>query len=195
MYKRSSPGLLHPLTYLLHSLPFPLPVQVYLADGCAHVCRVWAAAARLEKDRKIKGSAVYPEGKEPKVLLRNGVEAAAKKLVEAGKRLHASVDNELYSKLGKHAPEAAVRAALEPIAPLLQLAAAMEAKQGGVHYRTLAAIGGCRVYEGRRINGKVCPKEPKEKAKRPPPPPEPPEPEPEPEPKEPQRKKYHGRDW
>ena len=154
----------------------------------AKILRGEAPCARVfEDDHVLSFMDVFPQTKGHTLVIPK--HSTARNLLEE--------DPQILSPLilGVQRIARAVRAALEPIAPLLQLAAAMEAKQGGVHYRTLAAIGGCRVYEGRRINGKVCPKEPKEKAKRPPPPPEPPEPEPEPEPKEPQRKKYHGRDW
>ena len=49
----------------------------------------------------------------------------------------------------------------EAFRPIMQLMA-LEHHKGGIHYKTLFEIGGCAVYEGRKFDGKVCPKpEPK----------------------------------
>jgi len=85
---------------------------------------------------------------------------AVKKMVEAGKWLQGAIDKELYEKhktMGvevKDADPETVSAAFGPVMPLVYL----EKVEGGIHIDTIFRLGGCSVFEGRKLNGKKCPK-------------------------------------
>jgi hypothetical protein len=139
----------------------------YLVDGCALVCFARRALHRLKLDPE---GAVYPEGKEPQKLAQSYMHTAFKRLVEAGKRLHAAFDHELFERdnttYGPGVPaavsEATLLAVFGPYVPLLQI----EKIQGGVHPNTLFRAGGCDVFVGRKLNGKTCPGEEPEPRKK-----------------------------
>ena len=144
--------------------------KAFLVDGCALLCFHRRSFHRLKLDPE---GSVYPQGKEPKELMQAYMQAAHKRLVEAGKRFHAAFDAELFERdnttYGANvAPEvstAKLMPLLIPYVGLLQL----EKVQGGIHPNTMFAVGGCDVFVNRRLNGKTCPPEeplPKKKKKK-----------------------------
>ena len=131
----------------------------YIVDGCALLCRCRSAHHRTFIDPE---NAVYPEGKEPAGIIQSHMKAAIEQLKHAGKHMHTSIDTMVWEKSGNKTNEAMLLEHLYPYLPLLQL----EKLQGGVHFETLFAAAGCAEFEGRRLNGKVCPiKEPAAVAK------------------------------
>lgn len=66
--------------------------KAFLVDGCALMCR-WRRFSHL-KQTSPEG-AVFPEGKDPDKMMLSYMKAAHKRMVDAGRRLHAAVDAEL----------------------------------------------------------------------------------------------------
>lgn len=108
----------------------------YLVDGCALLCRCRAAHHRTKLDPP---GAVYEAGKEPEKIIQSHMQTAMKRLTEAGKRLHASIDTMLYERYGNSTTEAQLIEHLLPYMGLLYL----EKHQGGVHIETLFRVAGC----------------------------------------------------
>mmetsp|Transcript_19637 Transcript_19637/g.32734 ORF Transcript_19637/g.32734 Transcript_19637/m.32734 type:complete len:348 (-) Transcript_19637:157-1200(-) len=129
--------------------------KIQVVQGCAHVCDWRRASNRLRKDPP---NAVYAAGKDPKATMQASLSAANKMFVEAGKRLQSALDSALFKKdpsLSKSQSQESqdiVHAVFAPIMLLLQL----EKVQQGLHIEVMAEIGECKVFEGRKLNGRTC---------------------------------------
>lgn len=144
--------------------------RAFLVDGCALMCEVRRTQHRIDLDPP---GAVYPEGKEPNKRAQSYMQTAYKRLTDAGKRLHAAYDAELFEKdpsvYGAGAASARVSeqtllmSGFGPYTPLLWI----ENLKGGIHPTTLFRAGGCDDFVGRKLGGKTCPTEepPKQKKK------------------------------
>ena len=99
-----------------------------------------------------------------------------KRLLEAGKRLHAAVDADLFEKdpttYGQKAPKRVSNEKfIMAMGPYLKLLA-LDGYKGGISVQMMFELGGCDVFVGRRLDGKVCPPEeppppqPKQKKKK-----------------------------
>ena len=147
--------------------------RAYLVDGCALACRARRYFHRMKLDPP---GAVYAEGAEPKKNHDSYLGTAQKRLLEAGKRLHAAVDADLFEKdPTTYGPKAPKRVSNEKfimaMGPYLKLLA-LDGYKGGISVQMMFELGGCDVFVGRRLDGKVCPPEeppppqPKQKKKK-----------------------------